>query len=66
MKALLISLIALTMAGCATRVETVTVTKTIDTACNWVTELSFSKNDTPETKRQIIEHDKAVRKNCPK
>lgn len=66
MRALMVALIGLSLVGCATRVETVTVTKTIDTACNWVTELTFSQHDTAETKRQIIEHDKAVRKNCPK
>lgn len=66
MRVLIVALMGLSLAGCATRVETVTVTKTIDTACNWVTELTFSQNDTAETKRQIIEHDKAVRKNCPK
>lgn len=40
--------------------------RVIDTACTWVKELTFGKSDTEETKRQIIEHDKAVRKNCPK
>jgi hypothetical protein len=41
-------------------------TRIVDTACLWVKELTFSEKDTSETKRQIIEHDKAVRKNCPK
>lgn len=39
--------------------------RVIDTSCLWVKELTFSKADTPETKRQIIEHDKALRENCP-
>ncbi|WEM05531.1 Rz-like spanin [Ralstonia phage BOESR1] len=62
--AIVAALVAL--AGCATRPPEVRVeTRVIDTACSWVDRLTFSKSDTPDTKRQIIEHDKTLMKNCP-
>lgn len=64
MKWLAVGLIAVTLGGCATCPPPTVETRVIDTSCQWVKELTFSKNDTPETKRQIIEHDKALRENC--
>ncbi|WP_250451227.1 hypothetical protein [Caballeronia sp. ATUFL_M2_KS44] len=62
---------ALATGGCATTVptpqppQTVTVTKVVDTACDWVKSITVSKADTDQTKRQILAHDLAVAKNCP-
>lgn len=62
---------ALAITGCATTApapqppQTVTVTKVVDTACDWVRPITASKADTDETKRQILAHDLAVAKNCP-
>jgi len=53
--------ILLLLAGCASQPQPTI----IDTACSWVKVLTFSPQDTPQTKREIIAHDKAVRKNCP-
>lgn len=66
MKWIVIAATVVVLGGCATRQPEVRVeTRVIDTACSWVNPLTFSKNDTPETKRQIIEHDKVIRENCP-
>lgn len=62
---------ALAIAGCATTApatqppQTVTVTKIVDTACDWVRPITAAAADTLETKRQILAHDLAVAKNCP-
>lgn len=60
---------ALAIAGCATTTpqppQTVTVTKVVDTACDWVKPITASKADTDDTKRQILAHDLAISKNCP-
>lgn len=37
----------------------------IDTACSWVTQMTASASDTPETKREVIAYEKARRANCP-
>lgn len=67
MKSLIAILMVLLLAACQTTPShPEPQVRVIDTACTWVKELSFSKEDTKETKRQIIEHDMAYRKNCPK
>lgn len=40
----------------------------IDTSCNWVKPILISKADnvTDGTARQILAHNRAVEKNCPK
>ncbi|AET90697.1 hypothetical protein BYI23_B000900 [Burkholderia sp. YI23] len=63
---------ALEITGCATNSpasqppQTVTVTKIVDTACEWVKPITASAADTLETKRQILAHDLAITKNCPR
>lgn len=59
---------ALAISGCATTPQppqTVTVTKIVDTACDWVKPISASASDTLETKCQILAHDLTLAKNCP-
>lgn len=38
----------------------------VDTGCLWVKPMTASPADTPETKREILEHELARRANCPK
>ena len=65
MKWLPVVALAVTLAGCATCPPPQIETRVIDTACTWVKPLTFSKQDTPDTKRQIIEQEKTRRQNCP-
>lgn len=53
-------------ADCPKPVTTVPRTRVVDTACSWVKPLSASPADTLETKQQILAHDLALSKNCPK
>lgn len=61
---------ALAITGCAATTppqppQTVTVTKIVDTACDWVKPINAANADTLATKQQILAHDLAVAKNCP-
>lgn len=59
----------LVLSGCAApRASAPQVPKTRieDTACSWVKPLTASPADTIDTKRQILAHDLALSKNCPK
>lgn len=37
-----------------------------DTACDWVGPMTFSANDTPTTKEEILAYEMARRRNCPR
>ncbi|KVS50717.1 hypothetical protein WK39_28055 [Burkholderia cepacia] len=50
--------------ACAT--SSIPTTRLIDTACSWVKPLTATPADTFETRQQILAHDLAVAKNCPK
>ncbi|MBB5411967.1 hypothetical protein HDG34_005933 [Paraburkholderia sp. HC6.4b] len=64
-------LVSMSLAGCmvlqpAQQSSTPPIqTKIVDKGCEWVKFISASPDDTPETKRQIIAHDKAFISNCP-
>lgn len=53
----------LLLAGCQT-CPTVPPARVVDTGCLWVKPMTASVADTPETKRQILEHELARRANC--
>jgi hypothetical protein len=59
-----LSLAVLLLAGCAQCPQPAPVTRVIDTACDWVKPITASLADTPDTLRQVLAHDQAIRKNC--
>lgn len=65
MKWLPIVALTVILGGCATCPPPQIETRVIDTACTWVKPLTFSKQDTPETKRQILAQELTRRQNCP-
>ncbi|KVH51160.1 hypothetical protein WJ39_08365 [Burkholderia diffusa] len=52
------------VAACA--MSSMPTLRVIDTACSWVKPITAAPADTFETKQQILAHDLAVAKNCPK
>lgn len=57
------------LASCAATIpEIKTETKIIDTSCNWAKSILISVNDelTDGTAKQILAHNRLVKKNCPK
>ncbi|UIY60090.1 hypothetical protein [Burkholderia cepacia] len=52
------------LAGCQT-CPSAPPARIIDTGCLWVKPMTASPADTPETKREILEHELARRTNCP-
>lgn len=65
MKWLPVVALTVLLGGCATCPPPQIETRVIDTGCSWVKPQTFAPGDTPETKRQIIEHEKTRRQNCP-
>lgn len=71
MRTLVIVLATLGLGACAAgcpKLAAVAVPKTrvVDTSCSWVKSITASPADTFETKQQILAHDVALAKNCPK
>lgn len=68
MRYLILSLVMLLMSCAANTPEIKTETKIIDTSCNWAKVIMISVNDelTDGTAKQILAHNRLVKKNCPK
>ncbi|MDV2160690.1 hypothetical protein [Burkholderia pseudomallei] len=71
MRAIIILFATLSIAACATdcpepAAPSLPKTRVVDTACSWVKPITAVPEDTLETKQQILAHDLAVAKNCPK
>lgn len=72
MRAIVILSAALCLASCAhiepkqQAAPAVPKTRIVDTACSWVKPITAAPADTIETKQQILAHDLALSKNCPK
>ncbi|MGF6793089.1 hypothetical protein [Paraburkholderia sp. 35.1] len=64
-------LVSMMLAGCTVLQPaqqpsaSIAQTKIVDKGCQWVKFITASPDDTDETKRQIIAHDKAFISNCP-
>lgn len=52
------------LASCAMQPETPPPARVV-TECSWIQPLTFSRADTPETKRQIIALADKIAVNCP-
>jgi len=61
-----ILLVALGLSACAAQQPSWQPPRITDTACNWVRPMTFSADDTPQTKEEIIAYEMARRRNCPR
>lgn len=70
MRTIAILLVSVALGACAADcpkpAPVIPKTRIEDTACSWVKPLTASPADTIDTKRQILAHDLALSKNCPK
>ncbi|MBB2928404.1 hypothetical protein [Paraburkholderia silvatlantica] len=62
---ILILLIVAMLAGCAHDCPAPPAPRIVDTSCSWLSPMSASSADTPETKREVIAYEIARQKNCP-
>ena len=53
------------LAGCATADTKPVYVDRVVNECAWAPKITFSTNDTAETKREIIAYETAYQKNCP-
>ncbi|NIE67485.1 hypothetical protein [Burkholderia sp. Ax-1719] len=60
---ILLTLIA-ALAGCAHDCPAPAAPRIIDTSCSWLSPMTASSADTPETKREVIAYEAARQKNC--
>lgn len=65
MRPLIVIAAAALLAGCQS-CPPAPPARIVDTGCLWVKPMTASPADTPETKREILEHELARRANCPK
>ena len=67
MKRATLTIFLLLLASCAAQQPApAPEVRVIDTACQWTRLITASKDDTADTKRQILAHDQAWIANCQK